>query len=418
MQNLSQITDGLDITTKQYVDEQDADLVGIGDIKTTLGTPSNNWIECDGRKVSPAEYPKLSELLGSYIKKIEIPGADVFYAMDVIYFKGYYLVLGEDRTYSANPYIAVYAAPSLDGPWTRVFHPSASIRTCTAKAQFATDGNYLCFTNGGTGWHTSGQDNAYWYTTDPLGEWTKVVITHATAQNCYYHWIDYENGKFIFIGSDYQNANTGSIAFATDPTSAANWSSHVLGNTYAHFDGEGFARVNYHFIEDSSYRTYRWFVQPGESGLLYHSADFLSSFSYIMSYVSASLSSFVFFNNKYRFGDKNERYYVYSTKLFGVASSSGWTQVDMGKGNAPTYLMEYGSKLLGFNSTKLFLSSDGVSFETIPIDFRMSGIPIALTDGSYLVAGDGNYIIAIKSPEGASAPTITPTVGKAYIKAK
>lgn len=123
----------------------------VGDLKDSFGTPSPDWVKCDGRSILEKDYPALVPLMGQYAKRwystgtfsgiqyihgklLALSGKDLWeydeteqdwiVHKDVVSDSGQYLLCAnyyDDKWQLAVGWLtmSVYEAATLDGPWTK-----------------------------------------------------------------------------------------------------------------------------------------------------------------------------------------------------------------------------------------------------------------------------------------------------------
>lgn len=105
------------------------DISCVGDLRTTIGAPSDNWLPCDGSGIYSADYPELVPLLqanSTMMEIVTIPSAvygsgQSKYLQGAAYRNGTWVIAGSGYGNSNDLYIPVlYYATDPNGPWTEV----------------------------------------------------------------------------------------------------------------------------------------------------------------------------------------------------------------------------------------------------------------------------------------------------------
>lgn len=230
------------------------EISGIGDLRTTIGTPSENWLPCDGRGVMEADYPELVPLLGQNVKRW--PAGDGSRAK-FYHVNGKLLLAGERSVWEYLPdtgewvehpnvtdygsiecitwcngtwivagawlVMYVYTSASLDGPWEK--HGScASMSTIYPTSVIPKgDGGLIV-----AGYSFSEYLGVGILTAD--FQWSYTLFSETDKfSSCF---IKHVNGYWIIVAESRGNSARPYIIYSQDPAlPASSWTKVQLLNT-------------------------------------------------------------------------------------------------------------------------------------------------------------------------------------------
>ena len=260
MQNLSAVTENKDIATKEYVDNQTASIVTIGDLKTSAGTQSSNWLKCNGAGINASQYPALTEILQTAnptgititLPKTYYSSSTYHNAQGAWYYNGRRVVVcnGYLNSSSAN-HPVIYTTTDLYGEWTEV-ELAASGYFMVGVVYDSKWGDWVAY---GYKYVSSSECYPYlFYTADPCGKWTGFQVS---STNCKITTGHYYNGKLVLLGKGCASGKT-SYAYA------------YVNNSYAiSFTENNYSTSHSQGIRSLAYGNGYWAYADNSTGYYY-----------------------------------------------------------------------------------------------------------------------------------------------------
>lgn len=393
------------------------DISCIGDLRTTIGAPSENWLPCDGSGVYSADYPELVPLLQAnsvMMTRLSIPSAvyasgQSKYSQGAAYYNGTWVIAGSGYGNSNDLYMpTLYYTNDLYGQWTEVrlaasgsyhisgvlynpkmyrwiaygykyvsntecypyiFHTSSlsgtwfsvqlSSNPCKLTTGYYAD-NKLVLMGRGCGANNTGYGYAYISTTQTVS-FTEVNFAASVSA---VRGLCFGDGKWAFAE---QSPN---IWYADDP--AGTWTKRSITSSSVYF-------------EDMCYGDGTWCIvgwqSSGGSGRLWHSSSLTGTFKDI------------------GITDPNDQNKA-------VAFADGVFVVLCGKYSSLYSILVSSDKFATWKKVKT------------PVFSFSSSYDVAGANGLWLACGMSD-VITIRHPEAdAVLPDLKPEFGTVYIKAK
>ena len=224
------------IVVEPTKEPEEVDGFEVGDILTTTRDSifeDDRWVLCNGSSLNGEEYGELKSVTHkspAFPWKIQAIGnyeADIQGGTRVVYGDGYYVVAF--GSFNGNQIIIAYKQ-KINAGWTKIVLPSitgaGAYDMVYANGYFVIAGSYSNCTK-----------TAIWYATDPTSadNWTRVDLwtgSSNTSNSAIPDRICYLNGYFIVGGYQYDSStstSTAKIAFATAPNIV--WSTRDLNST-------------------------------------------------------------------------------------------------------------------------------------------------------------------------------------------
>lgn len=237
--------EGTDGANKTYVDTAVAEAGGgfeVGDIlistRTDLG---DEWLLCNGANIDRADYPEYSE-------KFSIAAAlsgdtwtydDVATGIDYIdsetgkvkYLNGYYILcVGQTDTY--RPDAVIYYSTNPNGPWTEVMikeHNGNYTYFCKDIAYGG--GRYVAAVRRKYNTDDDSSTDAYiYYATSLDGPWTEKAVYDVSGVSADVTSIEYLSNYFVVTGTSYETGAetpcTAWLSYASTPSGT--WGRRVI----------------------------------------------------------------------------------------------------------------------------------------------------------------------------------------------
>lgn len=231
-----------------------SDISCIGDLRTTIGTPSENWLPCDGRGVMEEDYPELVPLLGQNVKRWPVTGSrsERFFCVEgkllltanksileylpdegiwlehtgvsdyttiscITFYNGTWIAASTELV------MYVYTSESLDGPWEK-HGPYGNSSTLYPR---------IPIPKGDGGLLVAGYD---FYSYQGVGiltadfQWSYTL--YSKAEKFETKFFKYVNGFWIIGAMSYTDNKYPYILFSQDPTApASSWTKVKLAST-------------------------------------------------------------------------------------------------------------------------------------------------------------------------------------------
>lgn len=408
-------------TTPEQVDTAIREVCDIGDFKTTVGTPNENWLLCNGEGIYSKDYPVLAPLLKAahpFQKRVSIPSENYDaistyvspYVQGSAYYGGNWGVAACGYNTNTSNIVnlpVVYFASDPEGEWV--------------ETKLSDDPYYLSgivYNNNWYRWVAFGykvvsDTECYpymFYCTSTTGTWYSKQISSTVCKvttGCY------ANGVLILIGVGCGEDNDGYLySFTT-----GSYPGNTITETVITTAGEGSAR-------GLSYGNGYWgFTDRNHS--IWYTTD--TTGTWTKNQVTSS-----FYLRDFKYGDGlwvaagyqssgGRARLCYSTDITGSFTDVG-----------TTLSINYSGQTLGYSNgvwillgmhtasnSVVIVSTDGwKTYEEKRFEDSMTQCPSCVcVDGKWLVT-HMHALSVLKHPEAdAVLPEMTPEVGKTYIRA-
>jgi len=213
-------------TTPEQVDTAIREVCDIGDMKTTVATPSENWLPCDGGPVYAADYPDLVNMLQT--ANPQVTSARIAENSSIYYRQSSYITYRPKSTGAwyyngrwvvATPgYKNVSSSSSGSGDMnTPVIYTTTDVRGSWTEVRLSTENYWLagvCYDKSWGYWVAYGHKivsdtecNPYFfYTSNPEGTWTARKIS---STNCKVACGHYADGQLVILAKGCGEDNDG-----------------------------------------------------------------------------------------------------------------------------------------------------------------------------------------------------------------